>query len=143
MKNKNNINGDEKLPGYPHYPVKEDLYNAEPENRLDGDVEDILNNPKNASVMEPASDNEPEGTVELVPGNDADVTGDDMYALGTVEGDLDGGEDERIIPAILEGPDLTGDDLDVPGPDEDHSGAEEAGSEDEENKLYSWGQGEW
>jgi hypothetical protein len=141
QKKSNNMNEDKNLPGYPHYPAKEDLLNAEPENRIDGDVEDVLTSEKKSAPVEDLTGEEQVGeTIEMVPGNEADVTEEDMYALGPKDHDMDEGEDETLLPLIMEGPDLTGDDLDVPGSDEDRPAAEESGSEDEENKYYSFGQ---
>jgi hypothetical protein len=75
--------------------------------------------------------------VELVPGNDADLTSDDMEALGPKDLSQDLGDDEdlkhREYPV-----DFSGKDLDVPGVELDDE-QEAKGSEDEENNLYSFG----
>lgn len=68
---------------------------------------------------------------------EADITPEDLQALGAEELSMDGGDDEdlnqRVYPV-----DFSGDDLDVPGVEDDD--ADEArGSEDEENNLYSLG----
>lgn len=68
---------------------------------------------------------------------DADITPEDLQALGSRDLSMDGGDDEdlnqRPYPV-----DFSGDDLDVPG-SEDDDASENIGSEDEENNLYSLG----
>lgn len=71
------------------------------------------------------------------PVKSADITPEDLEALGPKNLSMDGGDDEdlkhRPYPV-----DFSGDDLDVPG-SEDDDAAERIGSEDEENNLYSLG----
>jgi len=74
-----------------------------------------------------------------VRGTSADVTKDDLKMLGRRDRDLDEGEDELLLPGLEIGPDLSGDDLDVPGSELDDD-EEDIGSEDEENNFYSRGQ---
>lgn len=78
-----------------------------------------------------------ESSVELVQGNEADVTKDDLEALGPIDLSQDMGDDEdlkhRVYPL-----DFTGDDLDIPGVELDDD-MESTGSEDEENNSYSIG----
>ncbi|MCW3102877.1 MAG: hypothetical protein JWO09_1317 [Bacteroidetes bacterium] len=75
--------------------------------------------------------------IELVPGNEADVTKEDLEALGPKDLSMDMGDDEdlkhRVHPV-----DFTGKDLDVPGAELDDA-QEKKGSEDEENNSYSIG----
>ena len=75
--------------------------------------------------------------VDLVPGNDADLTSDDMEALGASGLSQDMGDDEdlkhRVYPI-----DFSGNDLDIPGSELDDA-SEKIGSEDEENNPYSIG----
>ncbi|MEO8148929.1 MAG: hypothetical protein ABI723_14885 [Bacteroidia bacterium] len=129
MKNKESeVKSDksENLPGYPHYPESEDMMNASEEKRVD-----LYNGPDD----EPVKD----ATPEIVAGTAADVTDEDLKILGDPDRDLDGGEDETLLPELKIGPDFTGADLDVPGSELDDA-AESIGSEDEENNYYSRGQ---
>lgn len=86
---------------------------------------------------EPEKSASPEDKIDLVPGNEADVTPEDMEALGPVDLSMDMGDDEdlkhRVHPV-----DFAGKDLDVPGAELDDS-QETKGSEDEENNSYSLG----
>ncbi|AYB35758.1 hypothetical protein D4L85_29315 [Chryseolinea soli] len=69
--------------------------------------------------------------------NESDVTKDDLQALGDTELESDEGDDEllkkRIYPV-----DFSGEDLDIPGVEDDDA-SERIGSEDEENNSYSLG----
>ena len=75
--------------------------------------------------------------LDLVPGTSADVTNEDLEALGPEDLSMDMGDDEdlkhRIHPV-----DFAGKDLDVPGSEMDDA-QEARGSEDEENNSYSIG----
>jgi len=75
--------------------------------------------------------------LDLVPGTSADVTKEDLEALGPPDLSMDMGDDEdlkhRVYPL-----DFTGKDLDVPGAELDDE-QEKKGSEDEENNSYSIG----
>lgn len=78
-----------------------------------------------------------ETKIKLVPGNDADLTNEDLEALGPEDLSMDLGDDEdlkhRIFPV-----DFSGKDLDVPAPDlDDYS--EMTGMADEENNPGSIG----
>lgn len=68
---------------------------------------------------------------------EADITTEDLEALGPRDLSMDGGDDEdlKYRPHPV---DFSGNDLDVPG-SEDDDAAEGIGSEDEENNLYSLG----
>ncbi|MGI8580628.1 MAG: hypothetical protein ACR2KX_00400 [Chitinophagaceae bacterium] len=132
---------DEKeFPGYPHYPASEDILNQPDAERVDVDVENLSrSNTKNSSALPdrsvkiPASD-DPAPALgdmdddEIVPGTEADVTEEDLILLGEKDADF-GRRDELAV---------TGDDLDVPGTEDDDAG-EEIGEEDEENNYYSLG----
>jgi hypothetical protein len=87
----------------------------------------------------------------IVMGNDADVTAAERADLAGRPGlELDSPDDESLIESSLDntdedgtplnekssGQDLVGDDLDVPGSEEDNAD-EEIGEEDEENNDYS------
>jgi hypothetical protein len=79
----------------------------------------------------------PDASIKLVPGNEADVTKEDLEALGPKDLSLDMGDDEdlkhRVYPL-----DFAGEDMDVPGAEMDDA-SERIGSEDEENNPYSIG----
>jgi hypothetical protein len=73
--------------------------------------------------------------VKLVPGNNADLTDEDLEALGPEDLSMDLGDDEdlkhRLHPL-----DFSAKDLDIPGSELDDDD-EVVGSEDEENNSYS------
>lgn len=88
-------------------------------------------------------------------GTEADVTAEDLQLLGAIDEDMDMGEDEDLnskvggLDAIDDDGDplnegsghsisSTGDDLDVPGSEDDDAN-ESLGEEDEENNYYSLG----
>lgn len=128
------------LPGYPHYSESEDIMNNE--ERADADVENLSRSHggRNSDLKDyPPAERYKDATPEIVPGTEADLTGDDLFSLGPVDRDQDEREDETLLPSLKIGPDLSGDDLDVPGADLDDE-AESRGSEDEENNYYSRGQ---
>jgi hypothetical protein len=74
----------------------------------------------------------------LVAGTEADVTAEDLQALGSPDLSMDMGDDEdlkhRVYPV-----DFAGEDLDIPGSELDDD-QEALGSEDEENNCYSLGE---
>ena len=132
---------EDKFPGYPHYPSKDDIMNSKDNERVDLDVENIsrskeaLSNLPDRSVKpkDTVTDTPPLADVEadaedigIISETDSDLTEDDLIALGEKETDF--GRIEQ----------LTGDDLDVPGAEEDDDN-EEIGEEDEENNYYSLG----
>jgi hypothetical protein len=88
-------------------------------------------------VAEKLPENNQDAKVKLVPGNEADVTREDLEALGPVDLSQDMGDDEdlkhRVYPV-----DFSANDLDVPGMELDDK-SEAIGSEDEENNPYSIG----
>lgn len=71
--------------------------------------------------------------------NNADLTDEDLKALGDADDNLnmDGGDDDQLRNRQFK-TDFSGEDLDVPG-SEDDDDMEDIGSEDEENNLYSIG----
>src|SRR4051812_11194439 len=99
QKTPDNRGQQEDLPGYPHYPANEDILN--PDNGFrkaeGGDVEDLANS--NAisrrvtaqreqtpdAIEDPADDDD----LRIVKGTEADVTPDDLIALGSRETDQD------------------------------------------------------
>lgn len=78
-----------------------------------------------------------DNSLDLIPGNEADVTKEDLEALGPKDLSQDMGDDEdlkhRVYPL-----DFSGKNLDIPGVELDDA-SEEIGSEDEENNSYSIG----
>lgn len=140
MTNNKNDNDEKDFPGYPHYPSKEDILNQPGAERVDVDVENLSRSKNQTSsslpdksVKVPAADEPPTPLDDInddviVPGTEADVTPDDLIALGEQDADF-GRRDELAV---------TGDDLDVPGAEDDDAN-EEIGEEDEENNYYSLG----
>ena len=140
MKNKRKRIEKKDLPGYPHYPQSEDILNNA--KRIDSDPENLSSSNKHdPSEFKKikTKDLPPDASPEIVRGTSADVTKDDLKMLGRRDRDLDEGEDELLLPGLEIGPDLSGDDLDVPGSELDDD-EEDIGSEDEENNFYSRGQ---
>lgn len=70
--------------------------------------------------------------------SEADVTDEDLQALGPKDLSMDMGEDERLLKNRVWPVDMAGSDLDVPGAELDDKN-EAIGSEDEENNPYSLG----
>ncbi|KAA2239763.1 hypothetical protein F0L74_26595 [Chitinophaga agrisoli] len=85
---------------------------------------------------------EDDATPEIIPGTEADVTADDLAALGPRDEDQDDGDDENVRARDIlvserdEESDEEEDGLDVPGAEDDDE-MEEIGAEDEENNDYS------
>ena len=126
-----------KFPGYPHYPASEDIMNSKDNGRVEMDVENLSRSkdsstPPDKSVRPPQA--EKENTKPLLGDvdddnpkmSDADLTDEDLIALGERENQYENAEV------------LTGEDLDVPGAEDDDEN-EEIGEEDEENNYYSLG----
>ena len=140
MANNKNTDEEKDFPGYPHYPAREDILNQPDAERVDVDVENLSRSNKQTSsalpdrsVKTPAADEALPAVGDMdddtpVEGTDADVTPDDLVALG--EQDADFGRREELA--------VTGDDLDVPGSEDDDAN-EDIGEEDEENNYYSLG----
>jgi hypothetical protein len=118
----------EKFPGYPLYPSSDDIMNRG--KRIDVDVNVASENihpGKNIIPQEPQN-----GTSKAK----SDLTKDDFQALASEE--LHGTGDDEILANRTWPVDFAGDDLDVPG-SEDDDAQEAVGSEDEENNSYSIG----
>ncbi|HUS02542.1 MAG TPA: hypothetical protein VMY77_12480 [Chitinophagaceae bacterium] len=140
MANNKNNNEEKDFPGYPHYPAREDILNQPDVERVDVDVENLSRSNKQTSsalpdksVKIPAADEPPPAVGDMdddvaIEKTDADLTPDDLIALGEQDADF-GRRDELAV---------TGDDLDIPGAEEDDNN-EEIGEEDEENNYYSLG----
>jgi hypothetical protein len=150
-----NESKEEDLPGYPHYPASEDLLNsANNEGRIDVNVENLTRSSRTSNLdlsetppLAADSDVElpdspalkdDEDDLGIVPGTEADVTREDLILLGARNQDMDMGEDEDIRNCAGFPLDTTGDDLDVPGSEDDDAN-ESIGEEDEENNYYSLG----
>lgn len=132
-----------KFPGYPPYPANEDILNQD--TRVEGNLDDeVLTGrsvdmklsknyaDKNDEVAEGVEDQ-----LKPIAKNDADVTEEDLEALGPEDLSLDMGDDEQLKHRTRP-VDFSGKDLDVPGAELDDQN-EEIGSEDEENNSYSLG----
>ncbi len=134
-----------------NYPTGEDILNPSSDvERVDMDMDNIARTSgglKTVAVSDaPVTDSdlvaglvsqEDDDEIGIVPGTEADVTKDDLLALGAIDRDMDTGDDEDLQnKGFSLG--LTGDDLDVPGEELDDSD-EEIGEEDEENNYYSLG----
>jgi hypothetical protein len=79
--------------------------------------------------------NQEPDTLDLVPGNEADLNYEDIEALGPEDLSMDLGDDEQLKHRVHP-VDFTAEDLDIPGTDLDDE-LEDIGSEDEENNFYS------
>ena len=125
VENSNDEKTDQDFPGYPHYPAKDDILNQQGMKKLSVDDENFTRSgafmAKDKKVTQTAeSGDEPDDSLGIVPGTDADVTKDDLIAL-----------DDKKLPN-------TGEDLDIPGAELDDDN-EAIGEEDEENNYYSLG----
>ena len=126
-------NRDEEFPGYPHYPASEDI--TKQMERVPVDVENLTpSSPVTSQVKKPEaksslSQESVEDEVKIVPGTEADVTREDLHMLNATEG---------AYADAVQSNTVTGEDLDVPGADEDDPN-EDIGEEDEENNYYSLG----
>lgn len=126
-----NIN--KNFPGYPHYNDGEDI--TANENRVDADMEQITSLGNNVKPLK-TEELMDEVTSNPTP-NESDITEEDLKILGSVDQDMDEGEDETLLPLIKMNEDIIGGDLDVPGNDYDD---DDMDLEDEENNLFSKGQ---
>jgi hypothetical protein len=142
MSDNKNDNTEEEFPGYPHYPAKDDIMNQKDVDRVEADLDDLSRANLTSSALPDKSVKTPQAN-DAGPavgdidddditrggaGTDADVTQDDLIALG--ERDADFGRRETLQ--------TNGEDLDVPGAEDDDLN-EEIGEEDEENNYYSLG----
>jgi hypothetical protein len=122
-------NKPEELPGYPNYPANDDIMNRG--HRMDIDVNQALEG-NIAREARPAPQEPNLGTSE----EDSNLTKDDFQALASDE--IESAGDDEILENRSWPVDFTGNELDVPG-SEDDDAQEEIGSEDEENNSYSLG----
>ena len=122
----------EEFPGYPLYPAGEDIMNQG--NRIDLDLDGtIANSQLDKGISVPqikwlASDSTTD--------EPSDLTKDDFQALASEE--LESTGDDEILLNRPWPVDFAGNDLDIPGSEQDDA-QEEVGSEDEENNAYSIG----
>ncbi len=146
MKNQDPKNK-EKFPAYPHYDAKEDIFNKDAELIEEPDEilhsvpeknEAVLNTselimelpvPENSLDIDDAMDDE-----EETEQNENDITDEEFELLDESDEEFDQDESsggKRIYPV-----DFSGDDLDIPGAEDDDAD-EEIGEGDEENNLFS------
>jgi hypothetical protein len=118
----------EKFPGYPSYPSSEDIMNRG--KRIDVDVNVA------SEHIPPVKSTTPQEVRIGTNETNSDLTKDDFQALASEE--LHGSGDDEILANRIWPVDFAGDDLDVPGSEEDDA-QEAVGSEDEENNSYSIG----
>lgn len=124
------------LPGYPHYPAKDDI--TQPDNNngkvsVEGvNEEDIINEGSLDFMYGDGSG------VNIVMGTEADVTPEDMRNLNadSAASSAARGLDETDEDGDPLNDNGTGADMDVPGSEEDDAN-EDIGEEDEENNYYS------
>jgi hypothetical protein len=130
---------DDDFPGYPYYPPSEDIMNpANQVERVPVDVENlaptgVVRNPPpkstESTTVVQTNVEQTDDELRIVPGTDADVTREDLRLLNATEGSYANASTATTV---------TGEDLDVPGADEDDVN-EDIGEEDEENNYYSLG----
>jgi hypothetical protein len=134
-KNKEKATDEQKFPGYPKYPDREDI--TVQGSRLSINDEGLATTPENLSRTTGDL-----GTDDIiVPSSrksESDLTKEDLQALGPADLSLDMGEDEDLLKHRSQPVDFAGDDLDVPGSELDDA-SESIGTEDEENNNYSLG----
>jgi hypothetical protein len=129
----------EAFPGYPLYPSNEDIMTRG--ERIDLDLD---NGPENAGKSTEANQFKDikdlgKNQVENLRTNKkqpSDLTKDDFQALASDE--IESAGDDEILTNRVWPVDFSGDDLDIPGSEQDDA-QERVGSEDEENNSYSLG----
>jgi hypothetical protein len=127
------------FPGYPHYPANQDIMNANELGRVSLDVENLS---RSQNSIEPSpgkvtSNNKGNNSEPVLPEDEAeDIDDPETAAANLTEDDLIAlGDDDSAVP---KNPVLDGEDLDIPGAEDDDAN-EEIGEEDEENNYYSIG----
>lgn len=133
----------ENFPGYPHFPKSDDMLEQNEMARVPvNDMENLSASRKiipddNKAILQydlaPVIENEEED-IEV---SEADITKEDLLALGSDELNSDRGDDEQLKDRLFP-VDMTGEDLDIPGAELDDVN-ENIGEEDEENNNYSIG----
>jgi hypothetical protein len=129
-KSKKPANEEQSFPGYPKYPATDDIVYRAKRVEMDLDGEEsgtepdaVRRAPKVPSPIKRESD------------SPSDVTRDDLQALNSEERSLEG--DDEVLKGRAYPVDFSGEDLDVPGAQQEQE--EDIGNEDEENELYSLG----
>ena len=122
------------FPGYPHYPAKDDMMNSKGTERVDIDVENLSRANNVSSSALPDKSAPSPGAEDKIPLTDVDA--DDIDNGGPTDADLT--SDDLIALGEEEVGYGKTDELDVPGAEEDDAD-EEIGEEDEENNYYSLG----
>jgi hypothetical protein len=120
----------EEFPGYPQYPATEDMMNRG--QRIDLDLDSAGENTGNGVERSQGKDVANKGNNKRT----SDLTKDDLQALPSDEVQSTG--DDEILQSRPWPVDFAGDDLDIPGSEQDDA-QELLGSEDEENNSYSLG----
>jgi hypothetical protein len=127
-------NAEEEFPGYQKYPANEDIMTRA--ERIDMDLE--------SSIIQthPAGKTNDQVRIERIAEDretpsPSDLTKEDFEALPSDDLETDGGDDEALADRVWP-VDFAGDDLDIPGAEDDDA-QEAVGSEDEENNSYSLG----
>ena len=123
------------FPGYPHYPAKEDIMNSKENERVDMDVENLSRANNVSSSALPDKSVTHSAAVDKIPLTDVDA--DDIDSAGPTDADLTS-DDLIALGTETESGYGKPDDLDIPGSEEDDAD-EEIGEEDEENNYYSIG----
>ncbi len=123
----------EKFPGYPLYPSNEDIMTRG--ERIDMDLE------SSAVQTHPTGKTNDQVPIERIiedrkKRSPSDLTNEDFQALPTDGIESEG--DDKVLADRVWPIDFAGQDLDVPGSEEDDA-QEAIGSEDEENNSYSLG----
>ena len=137
---------DQDFPGYPHYPVKEDIMDQRSDaQRVDLDVENLPSGRNATGVSQRfISDHDRQraenamtpqtgfgdDNLDLKMGTEADVNDDDLAVLNSTDAEI--GTPQNVTNEELES------DLDIPGSELDDD-KENIGEEDEENNYYSLG----
>lgn len=134
------------LPGYPYYPPSQDIMNQgnQLEKKLlaENDEPRFLlsqGKPEHAGPLDNFSMDgiEEEEKESMNTPNEADITRDDLMALGSDEVNMAMADDAELLHRAMP-VDMAGSDLDVPGTELDDEN-EMIGAEDEENNTYSIG----
>lgn len=148
----NDPNIEKDFPGYPHYPAKDDILNPDNNSgKLDVDVDNLTRShavdpihlknikgvPGVSGITAEAIPGDDEDEIGIVSGTEADVTADDLLALGDRDADMDLGEDEEL--AARGWKPKAGTDLDIPDADMNDEAGDAMGQGDEENSYYSLG----
>ena len=126
-------NSEQEFPGYPKYPSNEDIMTRG--ERIDMDLESsaVQTHPPGKVIDQVPIERIAEDREKQSP---SDLTKDDFQALASDE--IESAGDDEVLADRIWPVDFAGDDLDIPG-SEDDDAQEAIGSEDEENNSYSLG----